>query len=141
MKKYIGTKQIEAEPMTMGEAYRRGLLHAGRVPSESEKSKDGYYVRYENGYESWSPADVFEKAYKVAETFLDRLRIERDELHGRYVKAKNYLSSPLAEKQLTPREKGSLAAQVEFMRQYLLCVEERIKYAMEKLNDKKDISE
>ena len=138
MKKYIGTKQIEAEPMTMGEAYRRGLLHAGRVPSESEKSKAGYYVKYDNGYESWSPADVFEKAYKLADTFLDRLRIERDD---RYVKAKNYLSSPLAEKQLTPREKGSLAAQVEFMRQYLLCVEERIKYAMEKLNDKKDISE
>lgn len=141
MKKYIGTKQIEAEPMTMGEAYRRGLLHAGRVPSESEKSKAGYYVKYDNGYESWSPADVFEKAYKLADTFLDRLRIERDELHDRYVKAKNYLSSPLAEKQLTPREKGSLAAQVEFMRQYLLCVEERIKYAIEKLNDKKDISE
>lgn len=141
MKKYIGTKQIEAEPMTMGEAYRRGLLHAGRVPSESEKSKAGYYVKYDNGYESWSPADVFEKAYKLADTYLDRLRIERDELHGRYVKAKNYLSSPLAEKQLTPREKGSLAAQVEFMRQYLLCVEERIKYAIEKLNDKKDISE
>lgn len=141
MKKYIGTKQIEAEPMTMGEAYRRGLLHAGRVPSESEKSKAGYYVKYDNGYESWSPKDVFEQSYRVAETFLDRLHIERDELHERYVKAKNYLSSPLAEKQLTPREKGSLAAQVEFMRQYLLCVEERIKYAMEKLNDKKDISE
>lgn len=141
MKKYIGTKQIEAEPMTMGEAYRRGLLHAGRVPSESEKSKAGYYVKYDNGYESWSPADVFEKAYKLADTYLDRLRIERDELHDRYVKAKNYLSSPLAEKQLTPREKGSLAAQVEFMRQYLFCVEERIKYEMEKLNDKKDISE
>lgn len=141
MKKYIGTKQIEAEPMTMGDAYRRGLLHAGRVPNESEKSKAGYYVKYDNGYESWSPADVFEKAYKVADTFLDRLRIERDELHDRYVKAKNYLSSPLAEKQLTPREKGSLAAQVEFMRQYLLCVEERIKYAIEKLNDKKEISE
>lgn len=141
MKKYIGTKQIEAEPMTMGEAYRRGLLHAGRVPSESEKSKAGYYVKYDNGYESWSPKDVFEQSYRVADTSLDRLRIERDELHGRYVKEKNYLSSPLAEKQLTPREKGSLAAQVEFMRQYLLCVEERIKYAMEKLNDKKDISE
>lgn len=141
MKKYIGTKQIEAEPMTMGEAYRRGLLHAGRVPNKSEKSKAGYYVRYENGYESWSPADVFEQSYRVADTSLDSQRIERDELHDRYVKAKNYLSSPLAEKQLTPREKGSLAAQVEFMRQYLLCVEERIKYAMEKLNDKKDISE
>lgn len=141
MKKYIGKKEISAEPMTMGEAYEKGLLQAGRVPNESEKSSAGYRVRYQDGYESWSPADVFEKAYKVADTFLDRLRIERDELHDRYVKAKNYLSSPLAEKQLTPREKGSLAAQVEFMRQYLFCVEERIKYAMEKLNDKKDISE
>lgn len=141
MKKYIGKKEISAEPMTMGEAYEKGLLQAGRVPNESEKSSAGYRVRYQDGYESWSPADVFEKAYKVADTFLDRLRIERDELHDRYVKAKNYLSSPLAEKQLTPREKGSLAAQVEFMRQYLLCVEERIKYAMEKLNDKKGISE
>ena len=141
MKKYIGTKQIEAEPMTMGEAYRRGLLHAGRVPSESEKSKAGYYVKYDNGYEIWSPKDVFEQSYRVEDTYLYRLRIERDELHDRYVKEKNYLSSPLAEKQLTPREKGSLAAQVEFMRQYLLCVEERIKYAIEKLNDKKDISE
>ena len=76
MKKYIGTKQIEAEPMTMGEAYRRGLLHAGRVPSESEKSKAGYYVKYDNGYESWSPADVFEKAYKLADTYARELLTE-----------------------------------------------------------------
>lgn len=141
MKKYIGKKEISAEPMTMGEAYEKGLLQAGRVPNESDKSSAGYRVRYQDGYESWSPAEPFDKVYKRADTFLDRLNIERDELHDRYVKAKNYLSSPLAEKQLTPREKGSLAAQVEFMRQYLLCVEERIKYAMEKLNDKKDISE
>lgn len=94
MKKYIGTKQIEAEPMTMGEAYRRGLLQAGRVPNESEKSKAGYYVKYENGYESWSPADVFEKAYRVADTFLDRLRIERDDLSLRYNKAQDFYYSP-----------------------------------------------
>ena len=64
MKKYIGTKQIEAEPMTMGEAYERGLLQAGRVPSESEKSNAGYHVKYQDGYESWSPAEPFEKAYR-----------------------------------------------------------------------------
>lgn len=32
MKKYIGTKQIEAEPMTLGEACSKGL-----VKSEIEK--------------------------------------------------------------------------------------------------------
>ena len=57
MKKYIGTKQIEAEPMTMGEAYEKGLLQAGRVPNESEKSSAGYHVKYQDGYESWSPAE------------------------------------------------------------------------------------
>lgn len=35
MKKYIGTKHIEAEPMTMGEAYEKNLLQAGRVPITS----------------------------------------------------------------------------------------------------------
>lgn len=64
MKKYIGTKQIEAEPMTMGEAYERGLLQAGRVTSESEKSNAGYHVKYQDGYESWSPAEPFEKVYR-----------------------------------------------------------------------------
>ena len=44
MKKYIGTKQIEAEPMTMGVAYEKGLLQAGRVPNESEKSNAGYHL-------------------------------------------------------------------------------------------------
>ena len=40
MKKYIGTKQVEAEPMTMGEAYERGLLQVGRVPDvESANEK------------------------------------------------------------------------------------------------------
>ena len=26
----------------------------------------GYYVRYEDGYESWSPSDVFENGYRLA---------------------------------------------------------------------------
>lgn len=76
MKKYIGTKQIEAEPMTMGEAYEKGLLQAGKVPNENEKSKAGYHVKYKDGYESWSPAEPFEKVYKCADSFLDRLLIE-----------------------------------------------------------------
>ena len=41
MKKYIGTKQIEAEPMTMGEAYEKNLLQTGRVPEDSEKGNAG----------------------------------------------------------------------------------------------------
>lgn len=61
MKKYIITS-IETEPMTEAEACEAGLLR-----TESYRDLPGYHIRYEDGYESWSPKDVFEKAYKVAE--------------------------------------------------------------------------
>lgn len=93
MKKYIGTKHIEAEPMTMGEAYEKNLLQAGRVPNESEKDNAGYYVKYENGYESWQPAEPFEKAYKCAETFLDRLKIEHSDVSERFEKCSVFVDS------------------------------------------------
>lgn len=61
MKKYIGIKQIEAEPMTRGDAWGKHLLR--EKPSTENFDDEGYHVRYEDGYESWSPKDVFEKAY------------------------------------------------------------------------------
>lgn len=82
MKQYTGTKTVKAMPMTMGEAYERKFLKEGVRPSECKTDKAGYLVEYEDGYQSWSPADVFEKAYKPSETRLDRLRIECDELRA-----------------------------------------------------------
>lgn len=58
MKQYIGTKMIEAEPATRGECY-----HGPSILSKEEAFRDGYRVRYQDGYESWSPKDVFEEAY------------------------------------------------------------------------------
>lgn len=83
MKQYTGTKTVKAMPMTMGEAYERKLLKNGVRPFRMETDKAGYLVEYEDGYQSWSPADVFEKAYKPSETRLDKLRIECDELRAR----------------------------------------------------------
>lgn len=60
MKKYIGTKLIQAEP-----AYRidgKIYLKSGPVPRVMNR-EDGYKVVYQDGYESWSPKDVFEAAY------------------------------------------------------------------------------
>ena len=61
MDQYIGTKIIEAAP-----AVRKG----GKVydltwpiPRSMEPEEPGYRVRYQDGYESWSPKDVFESAY------------------------------------------------------------------------------
>lgn len=92
MKQYTGTKTVKAMPMTMGEAYERKLLKNGVRPSECETDKAGYLVEYEDGYQSWSPADVFDKAYKPSETRLDRLRIECDELRVRSKELDAYLN-------------------------------------------------
>lgn len=128
MKKYIGTKQIEAEPMTMGEAYEKGLLKAGRVPNESEKSSAGYRVRYQDGYESWSPAEPFEKAYKCADTFLDRLRIEQKDLAEKLEKLCNFVeSSTFADAVQNDRQRELLLKQHEHMGEYLNVLNQRIK--------------
>lgn len=62
MKKYIGTKVVNATPAWRvdGKVY----LKDQAVP-KSMNREDGYKVVYEGGYESWSSKDVFEKAYPV----------------------------------------------------------------------------
>lgn len=75
MKQYTGTKTVKAVPMTYGEAHERGLIRENAYVEEYNDNK-GYHVIYPDGYESWSPAEVFEDAYKLSETPLDRLNIE-----------------------------------------------------------------
>lgn len=133
MKKYIGTKQIEAEPMTMGEAYKKGLLQAGRIPNDSEKTKAGYHVRYQDGYESWSPAEPFEKAYKLAETFLDRLYIERTELHDKLAKLRSFIESPKFLETVTDEYQRKLLSKQEgIMQGYLDVIDERMSHLSNK---------
>lgn len=60
MKKFIGTKDIMAEPMTMTEAQK--VLGRELKPATAEE--DGYLVEYKDGYKSWSPKSVFEKTYR-----------------------------------------------------------------------------
>lgn len=57
---YIGVKKVDAFP-------------------EERDGKQGYHVIYEDGYESWSPKDVFERAYmqieaknKLSQTDIDK---------------------------------------------------------------------
>lgn len=47
MNQYIGTKIVLAEP-----AVKAGY--------------DGYFVKYPDGYTSWSPKEVFEEAYRLS---------------------------------------------------------------------------
>lgn len=60
MEKYIGTKVVKAESMTMTEAQK--VL--GRELKPATLEEDGYLVEYKDGYKSWSPKSVFEEAYR-----------------------------------------------------------------------------
>lgn len=62
MKTYIGVKIVKAEPMTLG--YFNVSRGVNFPESDSCYNEAGYRVVYEDGYESWSPKDVFEKAYR-----------------------------------------------------------------------------
>lgn len=64
MKKYIGTKQVEAEPMTMGEADKKCLVTVGERLSKHTKETEGYHLKYDNGIETWLPKGEFEKKYR-----------------------------------------------------------------------------
>ncbi len=127
MKKYIGTKQIEAEPMTMGEAYEKGLLQAGRVPNEAEKDNAGYHVKYQDGYESWPPAEPFKKAYKCSETFLDRLHIEMRDLYDKMDKLAPFIESGKIDEIVTDKYQNCLLRlQHRIMSRYINVLECRI---------------
>lgn len=84
MKKYIRVALIDAEPMTMEEAFKNNLIEINAVTSKNCSSIEGYHVIYDNGQESWISKDMFERTYKTVDTPLDRLHIEYDELMERH---------------------------------------------------------
>lgn len=126
MKLYIGTKQLLATAMTLGDynRYRGWDMPVGENPGTP-----GYLVEYINGgkpnveghrgYVSWSPADVFEEAYRpvtgmtfgaAIEAMKDGLRVARagwngkdmwialsGPLEGRSIAFENFWSKPCSE--------------------------------------------
>ena len=81
MKQYIGTKIVEAEPATLYELKEGGHFlkkaseewaeENARIPDLASSTREGYAVRYADGYESWSPKEVFERAYLPIEVNTD----------------------------------------------------------------------
>lgn len=71
MQTYIGTKMIRAKAMTRGD-YNK--LRGWSIPADENPNDEGFLVEYldggkanhkdYDGYISWSPKDVFERAYR-----------------------------------------------------------------------------
>ena len=68
MKTYIGTKILQAEPMTRGE-YNK--FRGWPMPADENAADEGYVVTYKDGYVSWSPKEVFEEAYREVGEMMD----------------------------------------------------------------------
>ena len=125
MKKYIGTKQVSATPAWRigGKVYPKD----GVVPRVMNR-EDGYKVVYEDGYESWSPKEAFEKAYKSADTFADRLRIEQKDLAEKLEKLCKFVESPqFTDVVQDSNQRELLLKQREYMGEYLNVLNQRIK--------------
>lgn len=135
MQKYIGTKVINAVPMTRLE-YNQ--LRGWQLPEDENGADEGFLVEYVDGgkanhpgftgYISWSPKDVFERAYKLAETHIDRMLIESAELKEKCQKLFYFLSSDKF-KELSDLEQGMLVTQHAHMQQYRMILDARIAIA------------
>lgn len=126
---YTGTKTVLAQPMTKGEAEK----HLGRkidTPAvEKPDEQPGYLVEYEDGYQSWSPKEVFEKAYHPSGTYLDRMLIE----HAEYLERLHHLSDFTCSqkyRQLNETERNRLSNQLKITYELLQILGERIDYAV-----------
>ena len=83
MNRFIGVKEINAKPMTR-QAYND--LRNWQLPADEDGSDEGYLVEYLDGgkanhpdfagYISWSPKDVFHRAYRLTVSMNFGLAIE-----------------------------------------------------------------
>lgn len=123
-KTYTGTKTIKAVPMEKAEAEK--VL--GKSITPATPGENGYLVEYPDGYRSWSPASAFEAAYRVAETHVDRMKIELADLNERICKATRAISTFGA---LSEDERWQLKRQLEAMHNYADVLYDRIRHAVE----------
>lgn len=123
MKFYIGTKTIKAMPMVKSEAEK--VLNKNL--SDAKGGEEGYFVEYEDGSQSWSPKEIFEATYRLADTYVDRLFIEYEELKKRTLKLYNFILSDLFY-DIDINQQDLLIQQYHAMLEYVLLINKRIYY-------------
>lgn len=140
---YVGTKVVRGVPMNLG---TYNAVRGWTIPENEDPETPGYLVEYTDGgkpnvegfagYISWSPKDVFEKAYTVGAeprktTFVERMKVEAEELGERLTKLKTFLLT-LDYEALPDIERRELLKQSGGMEDYLWYLQRRLKRAEEK---------
>ena len=91
MKQYIGSKIVKAWPCyripVIGGRYEYCKLDEVVPTCITGKIEDGYRVQYEDGYLSWSPKAVFEKAYRETTDLSFGLAIEAAKMGKKIARA------------------------------------------------------
>lgn len=133
MKTYLGTKRLEATPMTLG-AYneKRGWT----IPENEDPNREGYLVQYSDDYISWSPKEVFEESYVLKKGHLfefeleqphqQRVAEEAKELAEKSIKLNDFISNNPFFKTLPEEEQRRMKLQLTTMECYYSILVERM---------------
>lgn len=135
---YVGTKVVNAMPMNRRDY---NVFRGWDLPANENGADEGYLVEYTDredgqvpgfkGYISWSPKDVFERAYtdqvpvKDEDDFKTRMKAEYGELLEKIRKLTAFLESDAAD-HLSVKDVSLLLRQGEAMRDYATVLHERI---------------
>ena len=124
LKQFTGTKTVKACPMSRKSA-EEIIGRKMRPDSDEIEDEHGYLVQYPDGYTSWSPTKAFEEAYRLSETHIDRMLIEKEELEKRFLAGRKFtFSGEFAG--LTEPQRKLLRRQLNLMEDYLYTLCERI---------------
>ena len=136
MERYLGVKLVDAEPCSQDQY--AGAKNFGDLSKKSGGiDREGYKVVYEDGYTSWSPKDVFEKAYRQIKDGIpldkgnwlphqERVAQEARELREKSDKLYSFITSNNIYNGLDLNEQTRLKQQLMAMQYYLTILIERI---------------
>jgi hypothetical protein len=138
VKTYIGTKVVHATPMNRVD-YNN--FRGWKLPADENGADEGYLVEYTDGgspnmvgftgYISWSPRDVFERAYATGtkpkkETFVSRMRQEAWRLGEDIRKLTAFIDGPVFQ-ELPTAERTDLTEQLHHMNEHNWVLQRRLK--------------
>lgn len=125
MRQFTGTKTVKACKMSRVAAEE---ILKRKIYNDDREDEPGYLVKYPDGYTSWSPAKAFEDAYRVSETYIDRMKIEQEEVSKRYLDDRKFTFTQKF-RDLSEIERKMLLTQLNEMEAYLYTLGKRISYA------------
>ena len=102
-----------------------------RIINPARKNEHGYLVEYKDGYRSWSPQEAFEEAYRPAESYIDRMNIECNELAKRRDSLHDFFNTQKF-KELDNVDQYLMLHQYTAMGDYLSVLKMRIKRVEDK---------